>query len=82
MLIPIVGDIEADPILAPLLILMALPIIGFFALLIPFIPLFILYTYLRNVYKKTKKERLRIAASKITYRRETLRGNYYYGERK
>ena len=82
MLIPIVNDIKADPILAQLLILLALPIIGFFALLLPIIPLFILYTLVKDYVQKNKTKRLHSSASKITYRRETLRRDINNQERK
>ena len=82
MLIPIVDDIKADPILAQLLILLALPIIGFFALLLPFIPLFILYTLVKDYVQKNHTQRVRSTASKFTNRRQTLRRDSYTPERK
>lgn len=82
MLIPIVDDIKADPILAQLLILLALPIIGLIALLIPFIPLFILYTLVKDYVQKSNTKRLHSAAPKFTNRRETLRRDSYTEERK
>ena len=77
MLIPIVDDIRTDPILAQFFIVLALPIIGFFALLLPFIPLFILYTLVRNYVKQSNTKRLRSSTSKFTNRWQTLRGDSY-----
>ena len=82
MLIPIVDDIKADPIVAQLLILAALPIIGFFALLFPFIPLFILYILIKDYVQKNHTQRVRSATPKFTNRRQTLRRDSYTQEQK
>ena len=82
MLIPIVNDIKADPIVAQLLILLALPIIGLISLLIPFIPLYILYILLRDYVKKRKSQRVHSAASEFTNRRQTLHRDSYTQQRK
>ena len=82
MLIPIVNDIKADPILAQLLIVLALPIIGLIALFIPFIPLFILYTLVKHYVQKNSTNRLHSAAPKFTNRRQTLRDHPYIKQRK
>ena len=73
MLIPIVDDIKADPFLAQLFIILLLPIVGLIALLILFIPLFILYTLVKDYVQKNHTQRVRSTAPKFTNRRQTLR---------
>ena len=82
VLIPIVDDIKADPIVAQLLILAALPIVGLIALLVPFILLFILYTLIKDYVQKNHTQRVRSTAPKFTNRRQALRRDLNNKERK
>ncbi len=78
MLIPIVDDIKASPFLAQIFIVLLLPIVGLIAFSLPFLAVYFL---IKNV-QKNKTKRVHSAASKFTYRRQTLRGNLNNQERK
>ena len=82
MLIPILNDTKTDPIVGQIFLILLLPIVGLIALLIPFIPFFILYTLVKDYVQKNHTQRVRSTASKITYRRQTLRGDINNQERK
>lgn len=89
MLIPIVSGDQQLPIIGPALLLLMLPIVGVLAVVLPGYLLYLSFKQLYKILKhehikrqKVKAQRLHIAASRISYRRETLRGNYYNGERK
>lgn len=75
MLIPILHDAKADPILAQLLILLALPIIGLIALLIPIIPLYILYILIQDHVQKSNTNRQKV--TRQSYHRNLQPRNYY-----
>ena len=89
MLIPILSGDQQVPIIGPALLLLMLPIVGVLAVILPG---YLLYLSLKKLYKilkhehikrqKVKAQRLHIAALKKSYRREIMRSNYYYGERK
>ena len=78
MLIPVVDDIKADPFLAQLFIILLLPIVGLIAFSLPFLAVYFLIKHVQ----KSKAKRLHSAAPKVTYRRQTLRGNFNNKERK